>query len=314
MDFESLEDFLSVLEHGSILAAAEASGTSQPTLSRKMRELEDALGVLLLNRTSRGVSPTIYGTMFKQHAEELLRRRHQALDEIRALKQGEHGHARIGLAPTFSGYLPDVIHNLRARKSGVTFEVIEGTYDTLLQRTLKGEIDGAFTMLPPGESLELLAVRPFAEEPVVVVADPDHALFSTERLNPADLQDLSWIVMNRPRSILDGFRQLADEQGLSAPHVAIETSSLEFLKSIVIGSKLLAAVPIGAVYAELRRGVLKTLQLETLPSVQTAFVHRHGVLPPLVLEIVQEMESVRGSFSGSTSRSISRSSSRSGSP
>ena len=68
MDFEILEEFLAVLDHGSILAAAEAKGISQPTLSRKIRELEDSLGVLLVNRTSRGISATLYGAMFKQRS------------------------------------------------------------------------------------------------------------------------------------------------------------------------------------------------------------------------------------------------------
>ncbi|MEM9621210.1 MAG: LysR family transcriptional regulator [Pseudomonadota bacterium] len=293
MDFELLEDFLSVLEHGSILAAAEASGTSQPTLSRRIRELEDSLGVLLLNRTSRGISPTVYGSMFKHHAEELLRKRHAALDEIRALKSGAHGHARIGLAPAFAGYLPVVMRHVRARKSGVTFEVVEGTYDALVQRTLKGDIDGAFTMLPPGESVELLAVRALADEPVVVVADPEHALFEHRALSLTHLADEQWIVINRPRSILDGFYQAIGEQGLESPCVAIETSSLEFLKSMVKGGTLLAAVPRGSVMAELEDGSLRVLDLGTMPRVKTGFVHRHGVMPPLVTEIVGEMKTVQ---------------------
>lgn len=290
MDFELLEDFLAVLNHGSILAAAEASGASQPTLSRKIRELEDSLGVLLLNRTSRGISPTVYGSMFKHHAEEMLRNRQLALDELRALKNGVHGHARIGLAPAFSGYLPYVIRNLRERKPGVTFEVVEGTYDTLVQRTLKGEIDGAFTMLPPGESVELLAVKRLPDEPIVIVADPAHPLFEIERLAPAGIEGESWIVMNRPRSIVDGFYQLAAEQGLASPKIAIETSSLDFLKSIVKTSTLLTALPKGAVLAELNDGSLRALSIDNLPSVKTAFIHRHGVMPPLVTQIVHEIE------------------------
>ncbi len=290
MDFELLENFLAVLAHGSILAAAEATGTSQPTLSRKIRELEDSLGVLLLNRTSRGISPTVFGSMFKQHAETLLRNRQLALDEIRALKSGVHGHARIGLAPAFSGYLPGVIRSLREHRSGVTFEVIEGTYDALVQRTLNGEIEGAFTMLPPGESVESLAVKPLSYEPIAIVADSDHPLLAIEGLRPENLEHEAWIVMNRPRSIVDGFQQLASEQGLSPPHIAIETSSLDFLKSIVKGSRLLAALPRGAVYAELSNGSLTALNLGPLPSVQTAFVHRHGVMSPLITEIVHQVE------------------------
>jgi LysR family transcriptional regulator of gallate degradation len=230
-----------------------------------------------------------------------LRNRQIALDELRALKSGEHGHARIGLAPAFSGYLPNVIRDLRQRKPGVSFEVVEGTYDALVQRTLKGEIEGAFTMLPPGESVELLAVKRLPDEQIVVVADPGHPLFNVTQPDPADLETESWIVMNRPRSIVDGFYQLAAEQGLASPHVAIETSSLDFLKSTIKNSRLLTLLPRGAVHSELRDGSMKAVKLSKLPLVQTAFVHRHGVMSPLVTEIVHEIESSLKSISDALS-------------
>ena len=254
-----------------------------------MRELEETLGVMLIDRTSRGVSPTVYGALLQKHAEELLRSRQVALDEINALKSGAHGHARIGLAPAFSGVLPSVIHKLLAAKPGVTFEVVEGTYDTLVQKTLKREIEGAFTMTPPGESLELLAMRSLAKEPVVVVADAAHPLCDAVPLPLSRLAGASWIVMNRPRSIVDGFRQLAADRGLDAPHIAVETSSLEFLKSMLMGSDLLAALPLGAVLAELKSGRLKTLSVQNLPHVETAFIHQHGVMSPLITEMLHEV-------------------------
>jgi DNA-binding transcriptional LysR family regulator len=291
MDFELLEDYLAVLEHGSILAAAEATGASQPTLSRKMRELEDSLGVLLLNRTSRGISPTVYGTMFKQHAEQLLHAHQIGLDELRALKSGAHGHARIGMAPAFSGYLPRVISKLRDDKPGVSFEVIEGTYDTLVKKTLKGEIDGAFTMLPPGESVETLAVRTIGSEPVVVVVSNNHPLCDFKDIRMESLENESWILMNRPRSLVDAFYQIAGAHGLEMPNCSIETSSLDFLKSMIKSSSLLAFLPRGVVVSELNEGSIVLLDIKNMPEVTTAFVHRHGLLPPLVTQIVYEVES-----------------------
>jgi DNA-binding transcriptional LysR family regulator len=290
VDLDLLKDFLTVVEHGSILAAAEATGASQPTLSRKIRELEDSLGVLLLNRTSRGVSLTVYGETFKQHAEKLLRDHQRVRDELRSLKSGTHGHARIGLAPALSGYLPAVIEQLRKEKPGATFEVVEGTYDSLVDKTLRGEIDGAFTMLPPGESLESLAVARIGREPLVIVADANHPRAGGAGIKLQGLKDESWILMNRPRSIIDGFYQLASANGLEAPNVSIETSSLEFLKSMIRRSTLLSALPRGAVHAEMQEGAFKSLDVVALPVVETGFVHRHGVLAPLVTQVVNAVK------------------------
>ena len=290
VDFDLLEDFLAVVEHGSILAAAEATGTSQPTLSRKIRELEDSLGVLLLNRTSRGVSLTVYGAAFQEHAESLLRDHQRALERLSSLKHGTHGHARIGLAPALSGYLPMALNKLRRLRPEVTFEVLEGTYDTLVQRTLKGEIDGALTMLPPGESIDSLAVRNIGSEPVVIVADAKHPLGKAQGITIESLENESWILMNRPRSIIDSFFQLAGAKGLVTPKVSIETSSLDFLKSMVKHSELLTVLPKGAVYAELEDGTFRALEVADMPLVETVFLHRHGVLAPLVTQVVDEVQ------------------------
>lgn len=299
MDFELLEDFLSVLEHGSILAAAEARGVSQPSLSRKIRDLEDSLGVLLLNRTSRGVSPTVYGTAFKQHAEQMLHDYRLSLDELRAIKSGVNGHIRVGMAPALSGYLPDVICQLEQARPGVTFEIVEGTYDTLPQKTLNREIDGAFTMLPPGESIEMLVQRKIADEPIVVVADAGHTALagavSVEALGQA-----GWIVMNRPRSIIDAFHHMAHALGLELPRIVLETNSLDTLKSMLRRMPLLAAVPRGAVRQEIADGSFTVLDVAGLPQVETAFIHRHGVLPPLVQALVHEMERVTAATQSDT--------------
>ena len=286
-----------MLEHGSILAAAEATDTSQPTLSRRMRELEDSLGVLLINRSSKGVRPTVYGLKLKQHAEKVLLEQQSLLDDLRAMKSGTRGHARIGMAPAFSGYLPAVIQTLSEERAGASFEVVEGTYDALVKKTLTGEIQGAFTMLPAGESVESLAVKVLGEEPVLVVVDADHPLSQSGPVQSERLKGSAWIVMNRPRSILDAFHELAESQGMGAADVSIETSSLDFLKSMLNGSNLLAALPKGAVYRELSEGSIAALDVGELPKVQLGFVHQHGVLSPVLTQVLERMEMLLRSLS-----------------
>ena len=220
----------------------------------------------------------------------MLRDHQQARDELRSLKNGTHGHARIGLAPALSGYLPTIIQKLREEKPGVTFEVLEGTYDSLVEKTLHGEIDGAFTMLPPAESLESLAQRTIGTEPVVIVADAAHPLRDVAAISLRDLSEESWVLMNRPRSIIDAFYQLAIANGLDAPNIVIETSSLEFLKSMIKRSAMLSVLPRGAVHAELQEGSFISLDVQNLPVVETAFMHRHGVLAPLVSRLVDEVK------------------------
>jgi DNA-binding transcriptional LysR family regulator len=145
-------------------------------------------------------------------------------------------------------------------------------------------------MLPPGESLESLAAKIIGNEPVVVVADTSHPLCNRSGISIEDLAGESWVMMNRPRSIMDSFSQHVGERGLVELDVSIETDSLEFLKSAIKNSSLLTVLPKGAVYADLQEGRFTALDVKDMPHVKTAFVHRHGVMPPLVSQIVHEVE------------------------
>ena len=136
------------------------------------------------------------------------------------------------------------------------------------------------------ESLESLAVTPIGSEPVIIVADANHPLRGATGIELESLKEESWILMNRPRSIIDAFYQLARARGLESPKVALETSSLDFLKAMTARSSLLSVLPRGAVSADLQAGTLISLAVEDLPVVETGFVHRHGVLPPLVNQAV----------------------------
>ena len=216
-------------------------------------------------------------------------------DVAYALEELEYAKQQMLALKTdaLSGYLPPALVRLADATPDATFEVVEGTYDALVARAVKGEIDGAFTMLPPGESVEALAVRTLDAEPLVVVATATHPLAGAGPLPLERLGEHRWILMNRPRSILEAFQHFASTAGVTSPRIALETSSLDFLKAMLRQAPLLSAVPRGAVDAELEDGSLAALELDGLPLVPTAFVHRHGVLPPLLLDLVREVEAVR---------------------
>lgn len=293
MDIRDLEEFLSVLEHGSILGAAEALGLAQPGLSRRMRALEDSLGVPLLTRSSQGVAPTVYGSLLERHARLVLRDRQQALDELQSLRDGVQGHARVGVAPALSGLLPTAIEGLCADRPGLTFTVVEGTYDSLVRDLRTGEIDGAFSLLVPGAAHEGLLVRRLVEDPVVVLCNPDHRLRRKRKIPLDVLAKERWALINRPRSIIEMFRRLAASQGLASPNICVETDSLDLLKSLVLRGSFLTALPRGAMKAELEHGLVSALAIEGLPTLPAGFLHRQEVLPPAVALLLDEVAAAR---------------------
>ena len=293
VDIRDLEDFLAVLAHGSILGAAEESGVAQPALIRRMRALEKSLGVPLLTRSPRGVTPTVYGELLERHARLVLRDRQQAVDELRALRDGVVGHARVGVAPTLSGLLPVAIEHLCQEHPGLTFSIVEGTYGSLVRDLRSGEIDGLFSLLAPGAAHEGLIVRPLADDPLQILCNPKHPPRRKKRLRLADLADARWAFMSEPRSLVEAFLDIAASHGLESPRITVRTDSLDILKSLVLRGSLLTVLPRGAVRSELmekRASVLRTV--ERLPEPAAAFLHRQEVLPPAVALLADEVSSI----------------------
>ena len=291
MDIRDLEEFLAVLEHGSILGAAEQRGVAQPGLSRRMRALEKSLGVQLLTRSSQGVTATVYGSLLERHARLVLRDRQQALDELQSLRDGVQGHARVGVAPALSSLLPGAIERLSQDRSGITFTVVEGTYDSLVRALRTGEIDGAFSLLIPGEPHDGLTVHRLVEDPVLVFCNPEHRLRRRRRVDFPALADERWALISRPPSIIEMFRSIAASRGVASPRLCVETDSLDLLKSLVSRGAFLTALPRGAMRAELDRSLVATLAIDGLPTLAAGFLHRQEVLPPAVGLLLDEVVS-----------------------
>ncbi len=295
MDIRELEEFLAVIEHGSILGAAEQRGVAQPALSRRMRALEKSLGVQLLTRSSQGVTTTVYGALLERHARLVLRDRQQAIDELQSLRDGVQGHARVGVAPALSGLLPGAIERLSADRSGITFTVVEGTYDSLVRDLRAGEIDGAFTLLVPGEPHDGLTVHKLVEDPVLIFCRPDHHLRKKRNVPFSALAEERWAMISRPPSIIEMFRAIALAKGIEHARISVETDSLDLLKSLVSRENFLTALPRGAMRAELEQGLVASLATDGLPTLAAGFIHRQEVLPPAVELLLEEVASSVGS-------------------
>jgi DNA-binding transcriptional LysR family regulator len=90
-----LRQFIAVVEHGNVRRAADAIHLSQPALTKSTHNLEEGLGVQLLVRAPRGVTPTIYGDLLLRHARLLRNEGERAVAEIHAVKAGHVGRDSV---------------------------------------------------------------------------------------------------------------------------------------------------------------------------------------------------------------------------
>ena len=100
VELRHLRYFAAAIEHETIGRAAEFLGITQPALSRQLRDLEDEIGASLLNRTARGIIPTLAGETLFQDAMRILRTVDQLALEAHRAQRGTEGNCVIGVSPT----------------------------------------------------------------------------------------------------------------------------------------------------------------------------------------------------------------------
>src|ERR1700743_55942 len=163
-----LRYFDALARHGHCGRAAEACSISQPALSMQIKEMEEALGGLLLERSARQVALTKFGEEIAHRTRDILRSVDELGDFARASQDRFTGRLRIGMIPTIAPYLlPRVIENLARMHPELDIHVRETTTPKLIQELVEGRIDTAIVALPVSEP-SLTEVALFAENFLLV--------------------------------------------------------------------------------------------------------------------------------------------------
>lgn len=132
--------------------AAEACAVTQPALSMKIKELEESLGVVLIERGVRRVRLTTFGETFALRVRGILRSVDELGDLARASKDRLAGRLRVGMIPTIAPYLlPAVIVNLARRHPELDINVREAVTSKLIRELEDGRLDAAIVALPVSE-------------------------------------------------------------------------------------------------------------------------------------------------------------------
>src|SRR3954452_25181346 len=176
MELRHLRYFVAVAEEGSFLTAAERRlNTSQPSLSRQIRDLESEVGVKLLDRQPRGIALTAAGRVFLDHARLALLQVEAATDGARRAEQPERPVFSMGfLAGQEIVWLPHALRILREEAPDVEITLCSQSSPDLAQALMRGKLDVAFLRRETpsaGLSFKLLA-----KEPLIAVLPADHRL------------------------------------------------------------------------------------------------------------------------------------------
>ena len=186
MDLLLLRSLVAVADHGAITEAAVALGVSQSALSRRIDQLEEALGAPLFERAGRGVALTAMGQIAAVEGRQLVQRYDRMKARIVEHLRLDAGVVRIGGGATAVGFLlPRAIAAFRKQHPRVVFQVKEAGSREIEAAVLGEELELGIVTLPT-RSREV-DERPLVRDKIVLVASKDHPLARQERVDAQDL-------------------------------------------------------------------------------------------------------------------------------
>jgi LysR family hca operon transcriptional activator len=185
MELRHLRYFVAVVEEGSLSTAAELRlHTSQPSLSRQIRDLEYQVGAELLSRSVRGVELTTAGKAFLNHARLALAQVDAAVEAARRAAQPAKKTFAIGFQTGHEmNWLPRAMHALRDELKNIDITVSSDYSPDLAEALLRGRLDIAFLRVEPAGDLSYEVVD---HEPLIVLMPSDHRLASRAAIHPRD--------------------------------------------------------------------------------------------------------------------------------
>lgn len=176
--------------------AANRLALSQPALSVQIKQLEEMLGVLLLERHSRHVALTDAGRVLDESARRILHEVDAAVDATRQASLGQIGVLRVGFSPTLMlSTLAHVIRSYRARFPTVRIDLRELATAEQVAGLLRGDLDVGF--MRGAERDPRLHVEMFAREPLVIAVNRAHPLARAQQVRLSALADEPWVLFPR---------------------------------------------------------------------------------------------------------------------
>jgi DNA-binding transcriptional LysR family regulator len=240
-DLNDLLAFRAVAELSSFRKAAESVHLSQPAFSRRIDKLEQALGVRLLERTTRRVTLTTVGRDFERKVRELLDDLDTTLLSIRGVAATRMGEVTVACVPsTVYYYLSQVISRYHEMSPKVRVRVYDAGANEVLAAVARGEADFGVNFM--GSQEGELEFKPLAEERFVAACRRDHPIAGMRRVTWAQLADYDFISVNRAsgnRLLLD--QALAGVPG--RPQSIYETQHVTTMLGLVEAGLGVAAVP-----------------------------------------------------------------------
>ncbi len=305
MDLSQLKRFVATFEGGSLGKAAEVLNISQPGLSKSIHQLEAEFGAKLLDRGPKGVTPTAFGEAVYIRAKKILAEWRHLENERVALFNGLVGHVTIGVArgTGFVGrVMPAASAKLSNSRYAVHLTVVSGVAEELARALRLGDVDFAVAVLDTVAGNTDLVQEILFYDRCGLFVDAQHPLARSGPVGIEELARYCWLFSTDAASLRDALCVLAHSNGIEPRNTVIDSNSVVYLVSTLIGSEFVGMLSMDSVEDAVIAGKLVEVVLDPAQRSQVAiaaverpigFLRRADTtLSPVALALKDEIRSL----------------------
>ncbi len=273
MELRTLRAFVEVVRQGGFSEAAKVVFTTQSAVSKAVRQLEDELGLPLLNRIGHRTTLTDAGEVVYRRAIGILAGRDDLLAELAELRGLARGTLRLGLPPIGNDALfAPVFAVFRSRYPGIEIKLEEQGARRLEEMVLADEVDLGASLLPTPEAFESQSVRC---EPMHVLLPSSHPLAGQEQVPMAGLKGNAFLLFETGFALNGIILDACRSAGFS-PDVAARSSQINFIVELVAAGLGVGFLPRLIAEQRHRPGVSHALVVEPDMEWHMAWIWRRG--------------------------------------
>ncbi|GAA0226682.1 LysR substrate-binding domain-containing protein [Castellaniella daejeonensis] len=259
----NLRFLLSLAQTRNLSRSAAALHTTQPGLSKWLKDLESDVGLTLFERHARGLTPTVHGQALIEHARRIEAQLDRAAADMNILREGGAGHVALGasgVAATEAGPLAAL--EMAARMPSLRIDLVEGTMDLLLNQLSQGDLDIVIgRTIEDDPSLESFDSELLYTEPVALAVRRDHPLADRGAIGWDDVLEYRWVVWPRGSPIRKALETALAAAGLSLPPNYIESNSVIANIALLRNSDAIGVASHRSASALAEMGLLRILPL-----------------------------------------------------
>lgn len=259
-----LTTFIEVARTVSVGKAANILNVSQPAVTRTIRELEETVGVALLEKDGRGIRLTSAGEEFRRHAGASIAALRKGVDAVRLGAMQAAAPLRIGALPTVSArIMPAAVRNFLSESHGGRLKILTGENAVLLEQLAAGELDLVVGRLAAPERMIGLTFEHLYSEQILFVVRPGHPLLAEAPFDLARLAGFTVLMPTATAIIRPFVDRFLIAHGLPDTGARIESVSDSFGRAFIRDSDAVWIISEGVVANDVAAGHLAALPVDT---------------------------------------------------